>query len=243
MRSWISFGIIAMLLLLAPSTSAAFDQKRKGLILGFGVGPSVTSFTQDFSHDFGEATSNRETKFGVSTDFKVGWGLTEQLLVYYIAQIAWFRHDDVFLYDDPSTDFKDFYWVAQGFDPTNTASPDPEHLGEPATKSAWLTSGVGGLGVTYYLGDTSPWYVMGAFGFSAWTAPFENDDWLVPFLNSSQTWFGYGFILGGGYELFRNWSIEANAMWGNPSEKGERGGFQVNTDTMSFQILFAGLLY
>jgi len=243
-------------MLLAPSTSAAFDQKRKGLILGFGVGPSMTSFTQDFSYTggfvypptqeaigAGEATSSGETKFGVSTDFKVGWGLTEQLSIYYLAQIAWFRHDDPFLYDDPATDYKDIYWVSQGFDPINTGSPDPDHLGESATQSAWLTSGFGGLGITYYLGDTSPWYVMGAFGFSAWTAPFENDDWLIPFLNASQTWFGTGFVLGAGYELFRNWNVEANGMWGNPSQSGERGGFKVNTDTLSFQILFTGLLY
>jgi opacity protein-like surface antigen len=262
-RSWTCLGIVVALLSALPTASDAFDKERKGFILGFGLGPSVSSFTQEFSYDWGNnpppssttnpsparlpvtgnASSDRIKNFGVATSLKIGWGLSEQLLVYYIAQVAWFRHDDIFAYDDPATDFKDYYWADQGFDPVNTLSPDQDRRGEAAAKAVWLTHAVGGLGITYYLGSTSPWYVSAAGGFSAWTAPFENDDWLIPFMNHSQTWFGYGASFGVGYEIFNNWTIEATGMWGNPHEKGDIGGLEVNTSATSFQILFNGLIY
>jgi opacity protein-like surface antigen len=68
----------------------AFDGHRKGFILGVGVGPSLTSFTQSVRMPSPTATSDRENKAGVATDFRIGGGVTERFLLYYVNRVAWF---------------------------------------------------------------------------------------------------------------------------------------------------------
>lgn len=84
-------AVIATILLLAVAAHA-FDGSRKGFILGFGVGPGYTSFTQTVeipAIDFDE-TSDRENSFSFATDFKIGGGITDQFLLYYVNRVTWF---------------------------------------------------------------------------------------------------------------------------------------------------------
>jgi opacity protein-like surface antigen len=88
--------VIATAFVSTASAAFAFNGKRGGFILGFGAGASMTSykyrydsgFTQDASSD---GTSDRESKFGIGTDFKIGGGFNDQFLLYYVNRVAWFK--------------------------------------------------------------------------------------------------------------------------------------------------------
>lgn len=68
------------------STDAyALDGKRKGFILSFGIGPSLTSYTQSV----GDFTSDRENDFGVGTDFRIGYAPSNQFMIYYTNKVTW----------------------------------------------------------------------------------------------------------------------------------------------------------
>ena len=74
--------------------AAAFDGSRKGFILGIGVGPSVTSFTQDLTGLGQDLSSDRENEFGLATDFKLGYAPNEQLQIYWASKVSWFALDN-----------------------------------------------------------------------------------------------------------------------------------------------------
>lgn len=92
MQRVLRFGTLAMLLLAAATgTSEAFDGKRTGFILGGGLGAGATSFTQEVAVIGGPSdTSDRETKGGLATDFKIGYGFDERILLYYVNRVSWF---------------------------------------------------------------------------------------------------------------------------------------------------------
>jgi hypothetical protein len=70
----------------------ALDGERKGFILGFSVGPAVTSFTQKVALSVGDITeSERENKFGAGTDFRIGYAPSNQLMLYYTNKLTWLR--------------------------------------------------------------------------------------------------------------------------------------------------------
>lgn len=73
----------------------AFDGKRQGFILGFGAGPSVTSFTKTSSYGSASSTIDRKNKLSLATDFKIGAGVNEQLLIYYINRVNWFSMENL----------------------------------------------------------------------------------------------------------------------------------------------------
>jgi len=91
----LTYVLIPALLLFSAVPAGAFDGKRKGFVLGVGLGPGVSSYTQELSvSGLGSATSNRETKVGVSTDFRIGFGPTEQVLVVYDNKVNWIPFDN-----------------------------------------------------------------------------------------------------------------------------------------------------
>jgi len=74
----------------------AFDGERKGFILGGGIGLGMTSFTQSVA-GFGERVSaDRETKPSFVTDFKIGGGFSEQVLLYWTSRVSWFSLENIF---------------------------------------------------------------------------------------------------------------------------------------------------
>lgn len=108
----------------------AFDGQRKGFILGVGAGLGVSSFTQTLDvSGLGSETSDRETKVGVAADFRIGWGVDDQLLLYYDNRANWFSVENVFdesvtLVDGLSTFGASYYF-------------------QPAAPSAFVTGGIG----------------------------------------------------------------------------------------------------
>ncbi len=151
MRRSLFVGSILGVMLIAAGTARAFDEQRSGFILGFGIGPSVTSFTQE-TINFGfftpTTTQNtpRESEFGLGTSFKIGAGIGEQIMIYYVNNVSWFS-----VVDSVRT-------------PSNTL----------LTNDVIIANSVGLVGISYYFEETSPSpYVMGLIGVSVWDAPFE----------------------------------------------------------------------
>jgi len=90
--------ILAYLLVLAimsAATSArAFDGKRRGFVLGGSAGLAITSFTQTLEIGHQSATSDRESRAGLATEFRIGGGISDRFLVYYANRVAWFSLDN-----------------------------------------------------------------------------------------------------------------------------------------------------
>ena len=64
--------------------------KRKGFILGFGVGPSYLNTSVKFNDG---STDNIFNKPAFLTDFIIGAGINEQLLIYYSSKVRWFSEE------------------------------------------------------------------------------------------------------------------------------------------------------
>lgn len=95
MSRWIAV-LVPLGTFLAISTPArAFDGNRKGFMLGAGLGLGMTSFTQEVEiTGLGSNKSDRESKTGLATDFRIGAGLSEQFSLYYVNRVAWFSIDN-----------------------------------------------------------------------------------------------------------------------------------------------------
>ncbi|MEE9270542.1 MAG: hypothetical protein V3V49_09815 [Candidatus Krumholzibacteria bacterium] len=151
MRRSLFVGSILGVMLITAGTARAFDERRSGFILGFGIGPSVTSFTQETRFSFFTTTIEkipRESEFGLATSFKIGAGIGEQVMIYYVNNVSWFSVVD-------ST--------------VRTTS------NVAVINDVIIANSVGLVGISYYFEETVPSpYVMGVLGVSVWDAPFED---------------------------------------------------------------------
>jgi len=87
-KFFITKTVIITLLLL--SSAKAFDNHRKGFLFSIGAGMSrinmeVTPKFQGYSAD--------DNSFGFDTSFKIGYGFTDQFLLYYINDVTWYKSD------------------------------------------------------------------------------------------------------------------------------------------------------
>ena len=139
-------AVTALLVLIAiavmATSATAFNGERKGFILGFGAGVSWSSFKGEVEgFDLGDT----ETKFGIGTDFKIGAGINDQLLIYYVNRVAWLKSDNF------------------------TSNGD---LLEDITIASSV--GLVGISY-YFKTEAPAWYVVGAIGVSTWSAPLESN--------------------------------------------------------------------
>jgi hypothetical protein len=63
-----------------------FDDNRQGFILGLGAG--FHNIDTDFNYD--GSKFNSESKSGLATSFKIGWGITNQFALYYVRNASWY---------------------------------------------------------------------------------------------------------------------------------------------------------
>lgn len=85
------FLVVSFLFLLFTQNLQAFDGNRKGFILGFGAG--FSSLTSKIGY---ENSSNKYTEGYVPfvTNFKIGGGVNEQILIYWSSKVNWFSRDE-----------------------------------------------------------------------------------------------------------------------------------------------------
>ena len=75
---------------------------------------------------------------------------------------------------------------------------------------AIVANGTAGLGITYFLSeDINANFIQAVIGFNILSAPFEEE-------GGSST--GFGFSIGIGREVSKNWIIGLDATWGRPEE-------------------------
>jgi len=127
-------GIIMILALtvtvFTAASVSAFNGERKGFVLGFGIGPGYTNFSQEV----GGIESDSEGKLSFVTDFRIGGGFNEQFLLYYENRVSWFKTTVVdHLWYDPVTE--DFY----------TTETD-----------VTIAHGIGLVGISYYFKPEVP---------------------------------------------------------------------------------------
>jgi hypothetical protein len=151
------FGkILAIIVVLALVTNVyAFDGQRKGFVIGFGLGGGYTTFTQTIEFMGLSETGDRENKFGLHTDIKIGYAPSNQLLIYWMNNFTWFSTENIF--DDNVT----FASGVSGFGFSYSFSSED--------KSAFLRGGIGGSAwMAPFDSDIDSWYgfgVVGGFGY------------------------------------------------------------------------------
>ena len=79
----------ACMLSVVDSTHA-FDGNRKGFMLGGGLGFAGTSFTQELQAPGLRFESDRENHGAIASDFKLGFGVSDRVAVYYFNRVSWF---------------------------------------------------------------------------------------------------------------------------------------------------------
>jgi hypothetical protein len=96
----------------------------------------------------------------------------------------------------------------------------------------FISSGLSGVGVTYFLKPAAPSsYVDASLGFAAWNV-FDTDEGSI----DSST--GLGLSMGGGFEFARHWLIDGDLVIGRP-----RGDFDEGYNTTTLRIGVIWLLY
>ena len=72
--------VAIILLVLSTTPTFAFDDERRGFLLGFGAG------LHGIEEDFIVSGSNigSQSKSGLATSFKIGGGITDQFTLYYV---------------------------------------------------------------------------------------------------------------------------------------------------------------
>lgn len=88
MFRFIGLGTVCLMLIGLAGPAVALDGTRKGFILGGGLGFGSSKWTIDASQLFGGSEESK-TKSGLSTDFKIGGGITEQFLLYWHNRVNW----------------------------------------------------------------------------------------------------------------------------------------------------------
>jgi hypothetical protein len=75
---------------LATTSAHAFDGSRRGFVLGGGLGAGGTFFRQEISTPYESIESDTEAHGSLVTDFLIGLGATEQLVITYQSHVTWF---------------------------------------------------------------------------------------------------------------------------------------------------------
>jgi len=164
MKKILTGSLLCALLL---SSSEAFDEQKEGFLVGFGVGVSSINTEADFNY-----ISVEERNTGLATSFKLGYGFSNQFLLYYSNDVTWYGYDN-----DPNDDT--------------------------------YISGMSGIGISYFLNENDPYYLMGAIGIGS----FSN-------FSEGKGDTGSAFSLGVGYEIAYHTQIEATYLATNIKENG-----------------------
>ncbi len=206
--------IVSSILLLAQCL-LAFDGNRKGFILGLGAGFSSLSISEKYEHDYGTDVI-KENYTPLFTNFKIGLGVNDQILIYWSSNVSWFSKYSLI--------------------PIIRTSEIGEIIGYVYRKEDKITftSGTGILACSYYLKPDIPsFFLSGGIGYSSFDTPFESDK------NPS---LGYGLILSGGYEFSRHWNVEAGINYGNQSDPIENE-IEIARKNTAFFITINALAY
>jgi hypothetical protein len=87
-------SLVGVITLAFVDSAQAFNGKRKGFILGGGLGLGLTTYTQSLDDGVIEITGDRENKLALNSDFRLGWAIDSLWEVYYFSKVSWFGFDN-----------------------------------------------------------------------------------------------------------------------------------------------------
>lgn len=149
MRKSVFLILIVLITLFLIVNASAFDGKRKGFFLGGGLGPGFTSLkeTIEYSGWFeGEPSesSGWKSKFGLVTNFKIGYAPSDIVEIHYTSKVSWFASKVYFF---------------------------GESMGEDVTMASGVSAlGV----TYYFKPEAPSYFITGGFGLSTLSLPFES---------------------------------------------------------------------
>jgi hypothetical protein len=149
MRKSVFLILMVLIMLFLISNAYAFDGKRKGFFLGGGLGPGFTSFKETITYSGwfdGESSesSDWESKFGLMTNFKIGYAPSDVVEIHYTNKISWFASKVYFF---------------------------GESMGEDVTMASGLSAlGV----TYYFKPEAPSPFIAGGVGLSTLSLPFES---------------------------------------------------------------------
>jgi len=146
MRKSLLCILIVVTTLFFIANANAFNGKRKGFIIGGGLGPGFTTFKETITSDWLGILeeSQRENKFALTTNFKIGYAPSNLLEIYFTVKDSWFASKVYF-------------------------------FGESSSEDVIMASGFWGPGVTYYFNPETPsYFITGGVGLSTLSLPFES---------------------------------------------------------------------
>lgn len=89
--------LVGSLCVAFAGNASAFNGKRSGFILGFGLGLGNTSITkQDFGYyPFGGSGLETSNSYSaINTDFRIGGGPSDQVHIYYVSKVGFYTEND-----------------------------------------------------------------------------------------------------------------------------------------------------
>jgi hypothetical protein len=206
--------VLFLLVLLTTARAYAFDGSRRGFVLGLGLGPGVTSFKQTLHIDgIGSTRSDWDSELDLTTQARIGVGLTEQILIYYANNVSWFRMRNV-LGDDVG--------IASSIGLIGASI----YFGREAP--CFYLLGYGGVASWDPAAPVLERLIHG-----------EHD--APPFEFNVEASRGLGAGLGLGRELRRHLSTELSVAWGNPSDANH--GVELESDVIWIQLTVHALAF
>lgn len=91
--------IYAMILAGVVASASAFDGSRKGFVLGAGAGGHLATTTEKVLLD-GIADRATDNRFGLSSDFLLGYGFNSKFMLLYQNSGTWYRSHGDLLHGD-----------------------------------------------------------------------------------------------------------------------------------------------
>ena len=83
---------------LLATDALAFDNQRKGFMIGLGMGGGVVDYKSVSTRQTvtgPEEINNGDDQVGAFTlDFRIGGGVNDHLMVYYLSKLPWFKNPD-----------------------------------------------------------------------------------------------------------------------------------------------------
>ena len=177
-----------------------FNGERKGLIIGFGLGPSYTYIDSEI-----DGKSQYLSKGGLGVDFKLGYGTDERFQIYYSHKMAMFnlgRFDDAYNEYFDEIGKMTIKGVAYLFFMPFMITFVPFTISHTTI----------GIGASYYFEDDIPsWFIDAGIGISICADPYAEE---LDFNDNLDT-DGPGFSLGFGYEFSKHYNVALHAIYAN----------------------------
>lgn len=147
------------------------ESGRHGFIVGFSIGPGLSLVSQNARPGpFGAGSRQFEattSEIAVNSDFKIGFAVDKQSLVFFNTKVAWFREEILVLTLDSSSG---------SFQTTSN--------------NEMFAGALSGVGLCYYTKPTLPcWFVSGTMGFASFGTPFKDN-------SVAESGFGAGLEIG-----------------------------------------------